>query len=65
METAIFTPYDMGNSEIELHVHAGERCEIIGPFPLDHDEFIMFSIRFEDGQEAVAFEEELSDWSNA
>lgn len=61
-KTAKFQPYDRSNSEVELHKHSGERVTILGPYPLDHDEFTMSHVRFPDGSRAEVFDDELSDW---
>lgn len=61
MATATFKHYDRSNSEAVLQTHDGERAEIIEEIPLDHEEFVMFKIRFADGVEAEAFDDELTD----
>lgn len=60
----IFTPYDLSNSESDLHKHTGEQVELIGePYAPDADEpdSIMQKIRFADGTTAEAFTEELTE----
>lgn len=64
MTHATFQPYDMGNSETELHAHAGERVELIGEqYAPDPDEpgQHMQQIKFADGTTAEAFAEELTE----
>lgn len=62
--TAVFRPYDMRNSEIDMHAHDNERVEVLGSIPLDHEEFEMFRVRFPDGDEGQAFDDELTDWKD-
>lgn len=61
MAHATFRHYDRSNSEKELQAHDGERVEIIEPIPLDHDEFTMSKVRFLDGTEGEAFDDELTE----
>lgn len=63
MTATIFTPYDMGNSETELHKHAGESVELVGlAYDADPAEgIVMQEIRFADGTTAEAFAEELTE----
>ena len=60
-----FQPYDMNNSEVELHEHAGQVPVSVEPLdPREYDEAEggpMFKIRFEDGFETYAFADELSE----
>lgn len=65
MRTALFRPYDMTNSEKALHERAGQRAEVTDKAvePVDLEEVgQMFVIRFADGFEAEAFEDELTEW---
>lgn len=64
MAHATFRHYDAGNSEHALQAHSGEHVEIIGPLELDHEEFTMSRVRFPDGTEGEAFDDELSDWTD-
>lgn len=61
MATATFNHYDTSNSEALLVEHDGERVEILSEIPLDHDEFRMFNVRFPDGTQGEAFEDELTE----
>lgn len=60
MATTIFTAYDTTNSERELHRHSGEAVEVLGRVELDHDEFNVYRVRFSDGYQAEAFDDELT-----
>ena len=60
--TAEFRHYSPGTSETELADHSGQRVEVLGAVELDHDEFTMSQVRFADGHEADAFNDELSEW---
>jgi hypothetical protein len=63
MSIAVFQPYDMGNSEKELHAHAGQCPVSITPADentYDREEVgPMFTITFEDGFKTDAFSDEL------
>ncbi len=68
MSTKIYTRYvnDPTTTEVELHVRSGQTVELIGkPFAPDQDEpdNIVQRVRFSDGYEADAFEDELSEES--
>ena len=65
--TTVFQPYDMTNSEAELHAYAGQTVEKIGePYYPDMDEdFQMHRIRFADGFEGAAFLDELTEREDA
>ena len=60
MATAIFTAYDLTNSESDLHRHSGQTVDVLGKVDLDHDEFTMYKVRFSDGFQAEAFDDELT-----
>lgn len=65
MRTARFIPYDMTNSERELHRRHGQRVEVTDKTVenVDVDEVgQMFVVRFADGFEADVFADELSEW---
>lgn len=63
MTTATFKPYDLTNSEADLHAHNGKRVTVLETLDLGHDAFVMWQIVFPDGTKGVAFENELTDWA--
>lgn len=65
MNRQVFIPYDLGNSEEGLHVHAGQEpvsIEEIDPATYDAEDVgPMFRLTFEDGFTCEAFGDELEE----
>lgn len=60
MATAIFTPYDMTNSESDLHERAGESIDVGPAYDADPGEgIIMHVATFADGTTAEVFADEI------
>lgn len=59
----IFQPYDMENSEADLHAHAGQSVDLIGAvYDADPGEGILMQrVRFSDGFEVEAFVDEVKE----